>query len=149
MSFWSVSVVPKYFNFVTFSNDSSAILIFWFCPEFWWRDIIIYFVFCAFISRPTSLLATKRFLCSLLWYLYYHSHRQTQVENTTGTWSWSFDKLVGRAWAIFGTELDSRPKHRYANRVSFLPRSKFFHPWPHVRAHFWTSITAAAAAAAL
>jgi hypothetical protein len=35
-------VVPKYLNFATFSNDSLAILMFWFCPEFGWRDIIIY-----------------------------------------------------------------------------------------------------------
>jgi hypothetical protein len=27
-------VVPKYLNFATFSNDSLAILMFWFCPEF-------------------------------------------------------------------------------------------------------------------
>jgi hypothetical protein len=43
MSFWFVSVVPKYLNFATFSNDSLAILIFWFCHEFGWRDLIIYF----------------------------------------------------------------------------------------------------------
>jgi hypothetical protein len=53
-SFWSVSVVPKYLNFAAFSNDSLAILILWFCPEFWWRDMILYFVFSACISRPTS-----------------------------------------------------------------------------------------------
>jgi hypothetical protein len=29
MSFWFVSVVPKYLNFATFSNHSLAILIFW------------------------------------------------------------------------------------------------------------------------
>jgi hypothetical protein len=29
MSFWFISVVPKYLNFATFSNDSLAILIFW------------------------------------------------------------------------------------------------------------------------
>jgi hypothetical protein len=32
MSFWFVSVVSKYLNFATFSNDSLAILIFCFCP---------------------------------------------------------------------------------------------------------------------
>jgi hypothetical protein len=32
---WVVSVVPKYLNFVTFSNDSLGVLIFWFCLEFW------------------------------------------------------------------------------------------------------------------
>jgi hypothetical protein len=35
--------VPKYLNFATFSNDSLAILIFWFCPEFWRRDMIMYY----------------------------------------------------------------------------------------------------------
>jgi hypothetical protein len=50
MSLWFVSVVPKYLNFAPFTNGSLAILIFWFCPEFWWRDVIIYFVFSAFIS---------------------------------------------------------------------------------------------------
>jgi hypothetical protein len=54
-----ICVDPKYFNISTFSNDSLAILIFWFCPEFGRRDIIIYFVFSAFISRPISLLASK------------------------------------------------------------------------------------------
>jgi hypothetical protein len=53
MSFWFVSVVPKYLNFATFSNNSLAILIFWFCSEFWWQDIIIYFVSSAFTFRPT------------------------------------------------------------------------------------------------
>jgi hypothetical protein len=38
MTFWFVSVIPKYLNFATFSNDSLAILIFWFCPEFWWWE---------------------------------------------------------------------------------------------------------------
>jgi hypothetical protein len=40
-------------NFATFSNDSLATLIFWFCPGFRWRVIFIYFVSSAFISRPT------------------------------------------------------------------------------------------------
>jgi hypothetical protein len=47
-------------NFATFSNDSLAILILWFCPEFGWWDMIMYYVFCTFISRPTSLLASER-----------------------------------------------------------------------------------------
>jgi hypothetical protein len=59
MSFWFVSVVPKYLNFATFWNDSLAVLIFWFCSEFGWQDIIIYFVFSAFISRSVSLLASE------------------------------------------------------------------------------------------
>jgi hypothetical protein len=59
MSFWFVSVVPKYLNAATFPNDSLAALVFWFCPKFGWRDIIIYFVFSAFVSRPTFLLAPK------------------------------------------------------------------------------------------
>jgi hypothetical protein len=60
MSFWSVSVVLRCLNVATLSNDSLPILIFWFCPGFWWRDIIIHFVFSAFISRPRTLLASKR-----------------------------------------------------------------------------------------
>jgi hypothetical protein len=55
-----VSVFPKYLNFATSSNDSLIIFIVWFSPEFWWRYIIIYFVFSAFISRPTSLLPSRR-----------------------------------------------------------------------------------------
>jgi hypothetical protein len=47
MPFRFVSVVPKYLNFATFSNYSLAVLIFWFCPEFWWRDMIIYFTCCS------------------------------------------------------------------------------------------------------
>jgi hypothetical protein len=46
-------------NFATFSKDSLAILIFWFCPEFSWRDIIIHSVFSAFISRSIPLLHSK------------------------------------------------------------------------------------------
>jgi hypothetical protein len=34
MSFWFVSVVPKYLNYATFSSDSLVIIL-WFCPEFW------------------------------------------------------------------------------------------------------------------
>jgi hypothetical protein len=56
MSFWYVSVVPKYLNFATFSSDSLAVLIFWFCPEFGWRDIIIYFVFRNHLTNFSDLL---------------------------------------------------------------------------------------------
>jgi hypothetical protein len=59
MSFRFVSVVRKYLNFATFLIDSLAILMFRFCPKFWWRYIIIYFVFSVFISESTSLLASK------------------------------------------------------------------------------------------
>jgi hypothetical protein len=52
-------------------QDSLAVLIFWLYPEFWWQDMIICFVFSAFISRPASLLAPKSVSCSLLLYLYY------------------------------------------------------------------------------
>jgi hypothetical protein len=47
-------------NFATISNDSLAVLIFWLCPEFWWWDTIIYFVFSVSVSRPQSLLAPRR-----------------------------------------------------------------------------------------
>jgi hypothetical protein len=57
MSFWFVSVVPKYLNFATFSNDSLAILIFWFCPEFRVRhgpnNILIY-NFWGYILQKTT-----------------------------------------------------------------------------------------------
>jgi hypothetical protein len=48
------------FEFSTFSNDSLAVLIFWFCPEFGWQYMIIYFVISSFISRPISLLVPNR-----------------------------------------------------------------------------------------
>jgi hypothetical protein len=70
MSFWFVSVVPKYLNFATFSNNSLPILIFWFCPEFGWRDMIIYFVFSAFFLDHHLYQPVRGFLCSLLWYYY-------------------------------------------------------------------------------
>jgi hypothetical protein len=35
IQFWSVSVDPKYLNFVTFSNDPFAIFMLCFCPIFW------------------------------------------------------------------------------------------------------------------
>jgi hypothetical protein len=34
--------------------------MFWFCPDFWWRDMLVYFVFCILISRPTSLIDSNR-----------------------------------------------------------------------------------------
>jgi hypothetical protein len=55
ISFWLVSGVPKYLNSATFSNDSLAIPIFWFCPEFEWRDMITYFVCCGDLSYLKSL----------------------------------------------------------------------------------------------
>jgi hypothetical protein len=56
MKFFCVTVVPKYLIFATFSK--LAIFMSWFCPAFWWRDSNICLVFCAFISRTTSLLAS-------------------------------------------------------------------------------------------
>jgi hypothetical protein len=58
--FWFVTVIPKYLNCDTFSNDLSAIFMPWFWPDFWWWDSNIYLVFCTFISRPTSLLASVK-----------------------------------------------------------------------------------------
>jgi hypothetical protein len=34
MQFWSVSVVPRYLKFATFSKDLFAIFMLWFCPIF-------------------------------------------------------------------------------------------------------------------
>jgi hypothetical protein len=57
IKFWFVTVVPKYFNCDTFSNDLFAIFMSRYWPAFWWRDNNIYLVSSTFISRPTSLLA--------------------------------------------------------------------------------------------
>jgi hypothetical protein len=90
-----VSVVPKYLNFATFSNDALAILIFWFCPEFGWRDIIIYFVFSAFIYI-TPLTASKRisafsFMVFILSHKELTSSAQTNSRCVPLNWfSWSF-----------------------------------------------------------
>jgi hypothetical protein len=55
---WFLTVVPKYLNCDTFSNDLFAIFMSWFCPAFWWWDSNIYLVFSALISRPIPLLAS-------------------------------------------------------------------------------------------
>jgi hypothetical protein len=74
--FWFVTVVPKYLNCATFSNNILAIFMFWFCPAFWWRgsNIYSYLAFSAFTSGPTSLLASIRvcvffFTFSYIWIL--------------------------------------------------------------------------------
>jgi hypothetical protein len=41
MQFWFATIVPKYLNFTTFSKDSLSVRRWWFCPPFWWRDIMI------------------------------------------------------------------------------------------------------------
>jgi hypothetical protein len=46
-------------NRATFLKDPLAIFMS-FCRAFWWRDSIIYLVFSAFTSRPSSLLASMR-----------------------------------------------------------------------------------------
>jgi hypothetical protein len=81
ITFWFVTVVPKLFNCATFSKDILATFISWFWPAFWWRDRNIYFVFSAFTSGPTSLLAslTVSFsVCFSSWHLFLliDSHRQ-------------------------------------------------------------------------
>jgi hypothetical protein len=52
---WFVTVVPKYLNCATFSNDLLTIFLPWFCPAFWWRDSNIYLVFSAVTYRLTSI----------------------------------------------------------------------------------------------
>jgi hypothetical protein len=53
------SVVTKDLNFATFSSDSLAILTFSFFSEFWWRDMTIFFVISALISRQTHTLGPE------------------------------------------------------------------------------------------
>jgi hypothetical protein len=45
IKFWFVTVVSKYLDCDTFSNDMFAIFTSLFWPTFWWRDIKIYLVF--------------------------------------------------------------------------------------------------------
>jgi hypothetical protein len=56
----------------------------WFCPVFWWRDSNIYLVFSAFTYRQTSLLASIKFVCFSLWYLYDHPVDSHHQRRTTG-----------------------------------------------------------------
>jgi hypothetical protein len=42
MQYWFVTVVPKYFNFVTFSKDLSTMFLLEFHPAFWVNGIIIH-----------------------------------------------------------------------------------------------------------
>jgi hypothetical protein len=82
IKFWFITVVPKYMYYATFSKYLLANFISWFCPAFWWRDSNMYLVFSAFISRPTSLLASIKVpVLFFLWYLCYspvdsHQHPQ-------------------------------------------------------------------------
>jgi hypothetical protein len=71
IKFRFVIVFPKYFNWTTYSNDLVAGYMsrFWFA--FWWRDRNIYLLFSMFLSGPTSLLASIKFLCFSLSYLCY------------------------------------------------------------------------------
>jgi hypothetical protein len=71
IKFSFVPITLKYYNCATFLKDLLAIFMSWICPAFWWRASNIYLVFSAFISRRTSLLASK-FLCLSIWYLRYH-----------------------------------------------------------------------------
>jgi hypothetical protein len=43
IKFSIVTVIPKYFNFATFSKDLLTIFTLWFCHAFWWRDINLYY----------------------------------------------------------------------------------------------------------
>jgi hypothetical protein len=48
---WFVTVIPKYLNCDTFSNDLFPIFIFWCWSAFWSRDTNIYLVFSNFLMR--------------------------------------------------------------------------------------------------
>jgi hypothetical protein len=77
-----VTVVPRYFNFATFSKCLLAIFMSWWCPAFWWRDSNTYLVCSVCTSRPISSLASSRALCFSLRYICHfssdsrHQHRQ-------------------------------------------------------------------------
>jgi len=58
--FWSVTVVPKYLNFATFSKDLLTIFKLRFRPAFWWQDTTICLLFSALTSRATPLLGSNR-----------------------------------------------------------------------------------------
>ena len=60
MTFWFVMVVPKYLNCSTVSNDLLPICKFPFYRAFWSRDMTIYLVFSAFISRSITLLTITK-----------------------------------------------------------------------------------------
>jgi len=60
MQFLIVSIVPKYFNFSTFSRDLLAVIKLLYYPAFWGLDINIYLVSSAVTSRPTSFLVSNR-----------------------------------------------------------------------------------------
>jgi hypothetical protein len=64
-----VSICYCHLNCATFSTHLLAIFMPRFCPAFWWRDSNIYVDFSVFTSRPTSLLASIKFLCFSLCYL--------------------------------------------------------------------------------
>jgi hypothetical protein len=93
--FWLVSDVPKYLNFATFSNNSLALFIFWFCPEFGRRHVIIYFVLSAFISRPTPYITTVEIILDV-------HPCYTCVCNAVDVYiMWSFFVVV-RSYALVG-----------------------------------------------
>jgi hypothetical protein len=107
IKFWFVTVVPKYLNCVTFTNDLLAIFMSWLCPEFWWRGTNIYFVFSVFTSRPTSLLASIKvdvffFMVSMLSSFVVYSLRiqmdssgQSQAQFLLNSWRQESTVAVG------------------------------------------------------
>jgi hypothetical protein len=54
-----VTVVPKYFDFATFSKYVLAVFMLCFSPAFWCRDFNTYLAFSTFISRSTSWLVSE------------------------------------------------------------------------------------------
>jgi hypothetical protein len=61
MQFWSVSVVPKYFNFATSWKDLFSSFILCLCPAFWQRDTNIHLAF-SWLTTCTYYFRTFRHL---------------------------------------------------------------------------------------
>jgi hypothetical protein len=99
MSFWFVSVVPKYWNVATFSNDSLAILIFWFCPEFRWRDIIIYFVFCIKVKQLQFRIQYFSF-CAVWYCVILGGELHSHISNTVSTYHWLYEEKWSGSWRV-------------------------------------------------
>jgi hypothetical protein len=72
MQFWYVTVIPKYLNFATFSNDLLAIFMFWFCPAFCSLGVNVCLVLSAFSSRPNSLPANDYFCFSYSIFIFHN-----------------------------------------------------------------------------
>lgn len=83
--FPSVSVLPRYLNFVTPLKDLLAILVLCFCPIVWLRNINLYLAVSGCTSRATCTLACNRAsvffygICALSYYINVISRGQNLV----------------------------------------------------------------------